>query len=337
VEGAVPEPLLLLPLEAPRQRLARPVDGPLLRLSGVTMGTRWSLALAGRAEASAAERLVQAELDAVVAAMSQWEPESELSRFNRAEAGTWHALSPELCHVLHAGLGLAARTGGAFDPTVGSVVDLWGFGPARPEIVPPDPLELRHALDASGWRRLRLDVERRRAWQPGGLRLDLSGIAKGFGADQAARALERAGFGAFLLEVGGEIAARGVKSDGEPWWVECELPPSADVPPVRIGLVDGAVATSGDYRRAIATGNARLSHTIDPRTGMPVPEAFASVTVIHPECMIADALATAITVMGLDAGLALADEAAAAAIVIYRDAGRWRTTLSARARAMADA
>ena len=331
------EPLLLLPLDAPPHRLSRPTAGPLLRLSGATMGTRWSLALAGAAEAAVVERIVRAEFDAVVAAMSQWEPGSELSRFNRADAGTWHTLSQALCHVVHAGLGLAARTDGAFDPAIGAVVDLWGFGSARPSTLPPDPHELRAALRAGGWRRLKLDVDACRAFQPGGLRLDLSGIAKGFGADQAARALERAGHGAFLLEVGGEIVARGTKPDGEPWWVECELPPGADVPPIRLGLIDGAVATSGDYRRAIATPSARLSHTIDPRTGSPVPDALASVTVVHPDCMIADALATAITVLGLDAGLALADEARAAAIVIHRDGGRWRTSLSARARAMADA
>jgi thiamine biosynthesis lipoprotein len=301
------------------------------------MGTRWSLALAGVADADAVERTVQVELDAVVAAMSQWAQNSELSRFNRADAGTWHALSPELCHVLHAGLGLAARTDGAFDPSIGAIVDLWGFGPAQPAILPPDPDALRAASSLSGWRRLKLDVEGRRAFQPGGLRLDLSGIAKGFGADQAARALERAGYRTFLLEVGGEIVARGVKPDSEPWWVDCELPPQADVSRVRIGLIDGAVATSGDYRRAIELKDARLSHTIDPRSGQPLADALASVTVVHPDCMIADALATAITVLGLEAGLALADEAEAAAVVIHRDGGGWRTTLSRRAQAMADA
>jgi len=301
------------------------------------MGTRWSLRLAGNAEPDAVERLVQAELDAVVGEMSQWEPDSEISRFNRGEAGSWHPLSPGFLHVLRAGLALARVTGGAFDPTLGAVVDLWGFGPPQPEELPPAPEALAEARARSGWQRVELGEQEGRARQPGGLQLDLSGIAKGHGADRVARALKQAGYVSFLFEVGGEVIARGLKPDGHPWWVELEVPPDADLPPVEAGLLDMAVATSGDYRRYLEFEGQRFAHSIDPRTGAPLANAPASVTVMHAECMIADALATAITVLGVEAGLALAEEAKAAAIVLYREGGEWRRALSPLAQAMAEA
>lgn len=332
----MPEPIILLPLKVVPGRLARPADPALHRRAGATMGTRWSLVLVG-GDADAAAALVQRALDAVVAEMSQWEPESELSLFNRAGAGSWHALSPGLFHVLRAGLALARHSDGAFDPTIGAVVDLWGFGPAVAGAVPPDPAALAAALAVSGWRRIGFDAAGRRACQPGGLRLDLSGIAKGHGVDRAVRALEQAGHHNFLIEVGGELAARGLKPDGEPWWVDCEVPPGAVLPPVRIGLLDMAVATSGDYRRYLELDGVRLAHSIDPRTGMPLRDAPALVTVLHPECMIADALATAITVLGVERGLALADEAQAAAIMVTRAADGWEQHLSRVAMAMAAA
>ncbi|OYX46401.1 MAG: hypothetical protein B7Y97_13565 [Sphingomonas sp. 32-66-10] len=300
------------------------------------MGTRWSLDLSGDADPQALEALVQSELDAVVREMSQWEWDSEISRFNRAEAGSWHVLSPGFFHVLRGGLAMARVTGGAFDPTLGAVVDLWGFGPVAVEHIPPLPDALAQALALSGWQKLELDETSRRARQPGGLRLDFSGIAKGHGLDRVARALEQAGHRSFLFELGGELIARGLKPDAYPWWVELEVPPGADLPPVRVGLLDMAIATSGDYRRYVEIDGRRMAHSIDPRSGAPLVDPPACVTVLHAECMIADALATAITVLGTEAGLALAEKAQVAAIVIERDGQGWRRTLSSHARAMAD-
>jgi thiamine biosynthesis lipoprotein len=331
------DPLVLLPLSVPPSRLVRPADGGLHKLSGASMGTHWSLAIAGAIEAPDVVALVQAELDAVVAEMSQWEPASELSRFNSAEAGSWHHLSSGFFDVLREGLDIAERTQGAFDPTLGAVIDLWGFGAATPEVLPPDDVMLAEARTASGWRRLELDRSAQRAHQPGGLKLDLSGIAKGHGVDRVAGALEQARHVSFLIEVGGEVVARGVKPDGQPWWVDIEAPPGADLPPIRIGLFNAAVATSGDYRRYLDLDGARLGHSFDPRTGTPLACAPASVTVIHPECMIADALATAIAVLGAEAGLALAEQEKVAAIVIDRHQDTWRRTLSSVALAMAEA
>ena len=331
------EALLLLPLDVEPARLARPAVPELTVLEGATMGTRWSLRLGGPADPEAVRGLVQGAFDAVVGEMSQWEPDSELSRFNRADPGTWHALSPGFAHVLRAGLALAAKTGGAFDPTLGAVVDLWGFGPFVSRQLPPAPAALAAARACSGWDRIRFDAAAGRARQPGGLRLDFSGIAKGHGADRAALALERAGYSAFLLEVGGELVARGLRSDGYPWWVDIETPPDARLEPVRIGLTGMAVATSGDYRRFVEIRGQRFAHTIDPRSGTPLESTLPSVTVLHRECMIADALATAMTVLGGERGIALAEDADAAAILVLRDGDRWVRRLSSRARAMAEA
>jgi thiamine biosynthesis lipoprotein len=155
--------------------------------------------------------------------------------------------------------------------------------------------------------------------------------------DRAVQALENAGHVSFLMEVGGELVARGVKPDGQPWWVDLESPPDADLPPIRIGLFDTGIATSGDYRRYHDLGATRLAHSIDPRTGAPLLDPPASVTVLHRECMVADALATAITILGVDAGLALAEREKVAAIIVDRHEGEWRRSLSSRAQAMAEA
>lgn len=330
------ETLVLLPPEVEPGRLARSAGEGRHVLSGAAMGTRWSLDLSGDADARALEALVQAELDAVVGEMSQWEPESEISRFNRAEPGSWHALSPGFSHVLRAGLAMARVTGGGFDPTLGAVVDLWGFGPLAVEHIPPLPDALAQARARSGWAKVELDETNHRARQPGGLRLDFSGIAKGHGLDRVARALEQAGHRSFLFELGGELIARGLKPDACPWWVELELPPGAELKPIRVGLLDMAIATSGDYRRFVEVDGRHLAHSIDPRTGAPLVNAPASVTVLHGECMIADALATAITVLGREEGMALAERAEVAAIVIEREGDGWSRTLSSHAQAMAD-
>ncbi len=216
--------VLVPPLTQPP---ARPIGGAVLALAGQTMGTTWSVKLVAppTASAEALTAMVQRELDAVVAQMSPWEAGSDLSRYNRALAGTWTALPAAFAQVLACALDVAERTAGAFDPTLGALVDLWGFGPRPFTGGPPDPAAVAAARDATGWRRLVLDGDR--LFQPGGLHLDLNGIAKGFAVDQVAAALDRAGARSYLVEVGGELRGTGAKPDGQPWWVELERPPVA--------------------------------------------------------------------------------------------------------------
>ncbi|MGY0618962.1 FAD:protein FMN transferase [Lysobacter sp. A378] len=284
---------------------------PLQTLAGQTMGTTWAVTLqAEPGGLPALRRGIQAELDRVVAQMSTWEADSELSRFNNAVAGASVVLPPQLHEVVDAALELAAETQGAFDPTVGPLVNLWGFGPgnSRPgndRQHPPAPKALAAARKRVGWRQLSVNADGT-ATQPGGVYVDLSGIAKGYGVDQVARFLLGQKVEAFLVEVGGELRGHGRKADGSDWRIAVERPAPDDTVDNDIQQVvalDGlAMATSGDYRRYFDDAGRRYSHTIDPRTGFPVTHGLASVTVLHENCMQADALATALTVLGPEQG-----------------------------------
>ena len=155
---------------------------------------------------------------------------------------------------------------------------------------------------------MQFDAATRRLYQPGGVQLDLSSVAKGFAVDQLARALRMQGASHFLVEVGGELRGAGVKPDGQPWWVTLEGVPDAGEQAATVVALHGlAVATSGDYRRHYLHRGARASHTLDPRTGYPIQNNVASVTVLHAECMAADALSTALSVLGLEAGMRFAE------------------------------
>ena len=296
-------------------------------LSGATMGTTWRVDCVAPPRDSAAglRAAIVARLDAIVGAMSQWEPGSALSAYNHAPAGRWCTLPPDLAAVMAAALEIAAASDGAFDPAIGRIVDLWGFGPP-PFGGPPAADVLAAACAASGWRRLAFDPGARRLRQPGGLALDLSGIAKGFAVDAVADLLTAAGVRHCLVEIGGELAGRGVRPDGDPWWVDLEDPPGVDVPPIRVALHGLAVATSGDYRRG--------AHSIDPRTGVAATGGVIAVSVLPPSAMLADGWATALTVLGPVAGAALAVREGLAARMLWREGDAVREYLSPALAAM---
>ncbi|KQM19742.1 thiamine biosynthesis protein ApbE [Novosphingobium sp. Leaf2] len=249
------------------------------------MGTTWRVNLASPPgfDAGVLYAAITVRLAEIVAQMSHWQADSALGCFNRAAAGAEFAIAPDFATVMEAALSVATRSGGAFDPAIGAIVDLWGHGPVRVHRV-PTPNELAAAMQASGFRRLAYDPVRRMLRQPGGLRLDLSGIAKGFAVDALAALLRGHGCHHALVEIGGELVGMGLKPDGDPWWVDLETP-VAGLPPLRLALHQCAVATSGDYVRGC--------HTIDPLTGLPVTHA-ASVSVVHDCAMLADAWATAL-------------------------------------------
>lgn len=280
------------------------------------MGSDWQVTLADttRQPPAALIRGIQARLDAVDNQMSTWKPDSDLSRFNRAPAGSWHTLPAEFRRVLQAALQLAADSGGSYDPTVGKLVNLWGFGPAQGDHTPPPQAAIDAALAHTGWQKIRTD-DQGRVLQPGDIALDLSSIAKGFAVDQVVDWLQSQGFGNFLVEVGGELAARGNKADGSPWRVAIEMPGKAvaragtdDLSGITLDLHNQSVATSGNYRHAFVHAGRYYSHHIDPHSGWPVPHVIASVSVVADTTLAADPLGTLMMVLGPDAGMAYATQ-----------------------------
>lgn len=281
-----------------------------MSFSGESMGTGWSLQAV--APPAATMHGVQAALDLVVTQMSQWEADSDLSRFNRAAAGAWHDIPTEFAHVVAVALDISCASGGAFDPGLGRLSEAWGFGSAGPvgDIPEPEPV-LDRAID--------FDPSARRIRRSAGSALDLSGIAKGYGVDLAAEWLLAQGVRNFLLEVGGELRGEGIRPDGQPWWVDVEMPPTSSVAPYRVALHDLSVATSGNYRRGFVADGRHYSHSFDPETGRPIVNGVLSATVLHRQCIRADGWATALTVLGPQAGVSLADAHGLAACIIAGD------------------
>jgi len=279
---------LAVPLELDPAALAswRP-GAPVVELGGETMGTTWHVKLAAPPgfDRTALMAAIEARLESILAQMSHWRTDSVLGRFNHAPGGSWHALSADFATVYEAALHVAERSRGAFDPAIGELVDLWGFGP-NPASGPPDEATLTAAQARAGVARLAYDPGTRRLRQPGGVRLDFSGIAKGLAVDALGMVLRGHHCHHALVEIGGELLGLGLRPDGDPWWVDLETP-SQGIAPVRVALHQLAVATSGDYVRG--------RHTIDPRSGRPVTHAVA-VSVLHSSAMFADAWATALSV-----------------------------------------
>jgi thiamine biosynthesis lipoprotein len=288
---------------------------PVLALDGRTMGTAWSLRIAAPPpglDAEALEAAIVDRLAAINALMSTYDPDSQLSRFNEAPPDVWFEVDPELLEVVQVAAELSEASEGAFDVTVGPLVNLWGFGPgATPgaDEVPTDAA-VAAALARTGWRRLEVRAEPPALRKSGRLYVDLSAIAKGYGVDEIASLVAAAGAERFLAEIGGELLARGTNARGVPWQVGIEVPDATRRGLAReaIGLDDDAVATSGDYRNFFTVEGVRYSHTIDPTTGRPVTHDVASVTVVHPSAMWADGWATTLNVLGAERGLEIADE-----------------------------
>jgi thiamine biosynthesis lipoprotein len=274
------------------------------------MGTTWSLQAVAAPPSVVAG--VQAALDRVVAQMSQWDAASDLSRFNRAASDVWRELPPEFAQVVDAALAIGRASDGAFDPCLGALTERWGFGASGSVDRVPD-------IADDGERRIDFDPDTRRIRRSAGAMLDLSGIAKGYGVDLAAEWLLAQGVRHFLLDVGGELRGEGIRPDGQPWWIDVEMPPTSSVAPYRIALHDLSAATSGNYRRGFTADGRHYSHSFDPRTGRPIVNAVTSVTVLHRSCMMADGWATALTVLGPAAAIVLADAQQLAACVIAGD------------------
>ncbi len=292
---------------------------------GLTMGTSYSVRVVAETgwELDRRARVgarIQGVLDAIESAMSHYQPTSELSRFNRNRTTEPFYVSRETFEVMSRALDLSAQTGGALDVTVGPLVNAWGFGPDEPMQLPPDADLLGRLRSRVGFEKLELDAAAStlRKTDPE-LECDLSAVAKGYGVDQVAAALSEEGETRFMVEVGGEIVASGLNQQGRPWRIGIERPSADGGIEQVVPLSDRAMATSGDYHIVREFDGRFVSHTIDPHTGRPVEHQLASVTVIADECIVADGLATALAVLGLEEGYPLASERGWAALFLVRD------------------
>ena len=232
-----------------------------------------------------------------------------MSRFNENDSTEWFSVSVETARVVSEAIRVGHLTDGALDVTIGPVVDLWSFGPAaRPEGVLPTEDEVAAALESVGYERLEVRLDPPALRKPSSAcHIDLSSLAKGFGVDQVADRLEELGASRYMVEVGGEIRTAGLNPAGIPWQIAVEVPSTTGRSVQRIvALGDRAMATSGDYRNYFEQDGVRFCHIIDPRTGRPVSHRLASVSVLADNCMEADALATALFVLGDEAGMELA-------------------------------
>ena len=314
-----PPKLVILPPAVSDAPLSPPSPGArALDLAGESMGTTWSVRLFAPPELSGAalRGAITAELARIIALFSPWVADSEVSRLNAAPEEEL-TVSPGFRALLAPLMEIAAQTGGASDPTLGALTDLWGFGPPGPRQAPPAAPEIDRARSVSGWQRVSLEGTRLR--RPPGMRFDFSGSAKGLAVDLISRALTGIGAGHHLAENGGECFARGLKPDMRPWWVAIEQPP--ELPRVLVALNGHGLATSGDERCFRHDGRC-YAHTIDPATGWPAENDLTQVSVIAADTMQADALASALMVMGAERGLAHARRHGIAALMLRRGGAR---------------
>ncbi len=295
--------------------------------SGNALGTSYAVkVVAGKVSGAQRERIrktIEEHLGDVNSKMSTYLESSELSRFNHSDSGTAFRLSPETLRVFLAARQIGEQTGGAFDITVGPLVDAWGFGPSGRGSRIPSPAEVKQLEKLTGWDKIVIDKEASTIWKTApGVRCDLSGIAKGYAVDEVSDAISDLGFTNYMVEVGGEVRTSGRNQSGKPWQIAIEKP-VAGVRAIErvIPLADLAMATSGDYRNFYEAHGVRLPHIIDPRTGRPVRHRLASVSVVTAQCMKADGYATALMVLGEEEGFDLASKLDLAVLFLTREGG----------------
>jgi thiamine biosynthesis lipoprotein len=293
-----------------------------MRLSGAIMGTTWHVSYVEEGAippASALQAGIEAQLARVDHSMSTYRADSEISQFNTLDSNTWFIVSGDFLRVVSTALDIGKRSAGAYDVTVGPLVDLWGFGPAGIVDVPPARDTIEEMLNTVGQQYLLVDTAHSRIMKERELALDFSSLAKGFAVDQVANWLLAQGVNRFMLEVGGEMRLSGLSARGDQWRIAIEQPESnTRAVAEAISLTDVAIATSGDYRNYFEANGKRYSHTIDPRTGYPIAHDLVSVTVVHSECMVADAWATALSVLGAERAMAVAKKNGLAVYFIRR-------------------
>jgi len=297
---------------------------PEFELAGGTMGTTFSVKLVAPGTDIDKDQL-RTRLDETLAAVdrltSTWRDDSELSLFNANPSTDWIGVTAEFCEAIENALAISRQSNGAFDVTVGPLVNLWGFGPDGERREPPDAAALEAVMADVGYEgittRCNVPAVRKRS---SGMYIDLSGWAKGYGVDRLAGVLDDYELKDYLVEIGGELRVHGRNAEGKKWAIAIEAPSMTTRQPHSVlRVTNTSVATSGDYRNYFDHDGKHYSHTIDARTGRPVTHDLAAVTVISDTAAYADAMATALLVLGPEAGLTLAEDLGLAGYFLVRN------------------
>lgn len=296
--------------------------GDSVRINGRIFGTTYNISARGDSlDKEALSKAIENRLNEIDARMSNWRNDSDVSRFSVADPNAWFAVEKETAQVVAAAKNMSIETDGAFDVTVAPLVRLWNFGAgAAGSFTPPTPEQIAEVLSQVGHQHLDIQLDppalRKRV---AGLELDLSAIAKGYAVDQVGALLLNRQVDHFMVEIGGEVLCHGTNRDGSSWRIGLEAPDRNErrVDSI-ISLSNEGLATSGDYRNFFDHNGITYSHTISPQTGKPVEHNLAAVTVISDQCMLADAMATAILSMGPQAGLDWAKDHNVKAMLIQR-------------------
>jgi thiamine biosynthesis lipoprotein len=297
---------------------------PQLELTGNALGTTFNVVLVeppGALDTEALESDILASLARVDDLASTWRDDSELSAFNTNPSVDWIEVSAEFCDALQRAIAVSRETDGAFDITIGPLVNLWGFGPDGQVQAPPSEEAISAAMQNVGVDKIDTECSDRliRKASPA-LYVDLSGWAKGYAVDEVARLLDTNGLENYLVEIGGEVRVAGHNSENRKWAIAVEAPSTSErVPHAVLRVTDTSVATSGDYRNYFAYDGEHYSHTIDTRTGRPVTHNLAAVTVVNPSAAYADAMATALLVLGPEDGPSLATKLEIAGYFLVRN------------------
>ncbi|MFP5430136.1 MAG: FAD:protein FMN transferase [Gammaproteobacteria bacterium] len=273
----------------------------------------WMVKVAALPASTPAEVLqadLQKVLDDANRVLSTYQPDTELMRFNAAPVGEWVEVSPMLFGAVQTAVAVSALTGGAYDVTVGPLVDLWGFGPKAVPERTPDAARIAAVRSRIGWQHIGIDPERRALMRKADIQLDLSSVGEGVAVDALVASLVAKGMKDYMVSVAGCTRVAGFKPDGTRWVIAIEQPDGSGRPQQVLALTEQAISTSGSYRNYHEIDGKRYSHTIDPATGAPITHHGVSVSVIAPDGnnTRADALATALNVLGPEKGLALAEK-----------------------------
>ena len=285
----------------------------LKEINGKTMGTTYSVKIVSDSELNISKNEIDNRLKEINKVFSNWDSQSEISLLDSKPSGKWINVSDELLFVLQESVNIMQQTEGAFDPGIGRLIDIWGFGPKRVENK-PDRKKIKEALQESSLSNLQISNEGIK--KDIDIHINLSAIAKGYAVDEIAQILRNKGIDNFLVEIGGEVVASGKNFDND-WVVGVERPESQGA--IAITLNNNAIATSGNYRNFFIWEGEKYNHIIDPTSGLPVKSDLASVSVIHPKTMIADAYATAMMIMGSDRAIDLANKLNLSIILILSE------------------